>query len=315
MTQALASGGRSPDGETMTGMGKHKKRMTGDQMRHSAMWVLASGVAAIAAAVSYSHIYDLGRVHGGTGVPARLLPLSVDALILVGELMLLHEADAKGRRFVLGWVLVWSGILATLAANVAYGAQFGWLGALIWGWPAYSFILAAAGMVSVVKRAAVATKVLEVVATEAPEVVTDVTTEITPEIMLEVTAEVTDVSTCQDDSRSEPVITHDITPPVTTEVTLPVTTEVTTPVTTDITPQSPLKRRRVVPAKATDDELVVIVLDVTDDPAALTNYKVNKAIKEACGGKGVGETRAARLVDLAQRQHRSATVVPMERRA
>ena len=93
--------------------------------------------AAIAAIVSYSHIYALGREHGGSGVAARLLPLSVDMLILVGELMLLHEADAKGRRFTLGWVLVWSGILATLAANVAYGAQFGVLGALIWGWATY----------------------------------------------------------------------------------------------------------------------------------------------------------------------------------
>jgi hypothetical protein len=118
------------------------------------MWALASGVAAIAAIVSYSHIYDLGRAHGGSGVSARLLPLSVDMLILVGELMLLHEADAKGKRFALGWVLVWSGILATLAANVTYGAQFGVLGALIWGWPAYSFILAAGGMVAIVKRGA-----------------------------------------------------------------------------------------------------------------------------------------------------------------
>ena len=75
-------------------------------------------------------------------------------LILVGELMLLHEADVKGKRFALGWVLVWSGILATLAANVTYGAQFGVLGALIWGWPAYSFILAAGGMVAIVKRGA-----------------------------------------------------------------------------------------------------------------------------------------------------------------
>ena len=125
-------------------------------MRRAAMWVLASGVAAIAAIVSYSHIYDLGRAHGGSGTAARLLPLSVDMLILVGELMLLHEADAKGRRFALGWVLVWSGILATLAANVTYGAAYGVLGALIWGWPAYSFILAAGGMVAVVKRGAVA---------------------------------------------------------------------------------------------------------------------------------------------------------------
>lgn len=118
------------------------------------MWALSAGVAAIAATVSYSHIYDLGRANGGSGVAARLLPLSVDMLILVGELMLLHEADGKGERFILGWVLVWSGILATLAANVTYGAQYGVLGALIWGWPAYSFVLAAGGMVAIVKRGA-----------------------------------------------------------------------------------------------------------------------------------------------------------------
>ena len=128
--------------------------MNGDRLRRGSMWALASGVAAIAAIVSYSHIYDLGRAHGGSGTAARLLPLSVDMLIVAGELMLLHEADAKGRRFVLGWVLVWSGIAATMAANVTYGAAYGPLGALIWGWPAYSFILAAAGMVAVVKRAA-----------------------------------------------------------------------------------------------------------------------------------------------------------------
>jgi hypothetical protein len=128
--------------------------MKGDKLRRGSMWVLASGVAAIAAIVSYSHIYDLGRAHGGSGTAARLLPLSVDMLIVVGELILLHEADAKGKRFVLGWVLVWSGILATLAANVTYGAQYGLMGALIWGWPAYSFILAAGGMVAVVKRSA-----------------------------------------------------------------------------------------------------------------------------------------------------------------
>ena len=72
-------------------------RVDGDRMRRASMWMLASGVAAIAAIVSYSHIYDLGRAHGGSGVAARLLPLSVDMLIVVGELMLLHEADAKGR--------------------------------------------------------------------------------------------------------------------------------------------------------------------------------------------------------------------------
>jgi hypothetical protein len=116
--------------------------------------VLATGVAGIAAVVSYSHIYDLGRLHGGSGAPGRLLPFSVDMLIVVGELMLLHEADENGHRFWLGWVLVSSGILATMAANLVYGARYGITGALIWGWPAYSFVLVAAWMISVMKRAA-----------------------------------------------------------------------------------------------------------------------------------------------------------------
>ena len=91
-------------------------------------------------------------------------------LILVGELMLLHEADAKGKRFVLGWVLVWSGILATLAAKmVTYGAQFGALGALIWGCAAaYSFILAAGGMVAIVKRGAARQDAPDAVWAEVP---------------------------------------------------------------------------------------------------------------------------------------------------
>ena len=127
----------------------------GDKLIRASTAVVVTGVAIGAAVISYNHIYDLGRAHGGSGTAARLLPLSVDMLILVGELMLLHEADVKGRRFVLGWVLVWSGILATLAANVSYGAQYGITGAIIWGWPAYSFILAAGGMVAVVKRGAV----------------------------------------------------------------------------------------------------------------------------------------------------------------
>ena len=132
----------------MTTMGS----MTGERLRRGSAWVLASGVAAIAAIVSYSHIYDLGRAYGGSYMAARLLPLSVDLLILVGELMLLHESDARGRRFRPGWALVVSGIAATMAANVTFGAQFGAVGAVIWGWPAYSFILVAYGMVAMVKR-------------------------------------------------------------------------------------------------------------------------------------------------------------------
>jgi hypothetical protein len=73
------------------------------------------------------------------GTAARLLPLSVDGLILAASLML-HEAR-NGRpapslaRYMLGL-----GVAATVAANVAYGSAFGVLGALISAWPAVAFI-------------------------------------------------------------------------------------------------------------------------------------------------------------------------------
>ena len=56
--------------------------MTGDRMIRLATAAVVCAVAAFAAVVSYSHIYGLGRVHGQDGTAARLLPLSVDGLIL-----------------------------------------------------------------------------------------------------------------------------------------------------------------------------------------------------------------------------------------
>jgi hypothetical protein len=97
-------------------------------------------VAAFAAVVSYSHIYGLGRAHGQDGTAARLLPLSVDGLILAASLVLLHEArngrDAPG----LARFMLWLGIGATVGANIAFGAGYGLLGALISAWPAVAFI-------------------------------------------------------------------------------------------------------------------------------------------------------------------------------
>ena len=97
-------------------------------------------VAAFAAVVSYSHIYGLGRAHGQDGTAARLLPLSVDGLILASSLVLLHEArngrDAPG----LARFMLWLGIAATIGANIAYGAGYVLLRALISAWPAVPFI-------------------------------------------------------------------------------------------------------------------------------------------------------------------------------
>lgn len=59
--------------------------------------VVVLAVAAFAAVVSYTHIYDLGHVHGQSGIAARLLPLSVDGLIVAASLVMLQEAR-NGRR-------------------------------------------------------------------------------------------------------------------------------------------------------------------------------------------------------------------------
>ena len=114
--------------------------MSGDRVIRLATAAVVCAVAAFAAVVSYSHIYGLGRAHGQDGTAARLLPLSVDGLILAASLVLLHEArndrDAPG----LARFMLWLGIGATVGANVAYGVGYRLLGALISAWPAVAFI-------------------------------------------------------------------------------------------------------------------------------------------------------------------------------
>jgi hypothetical protein len=114
--------------------------VTGDRVIRFTTAAVVCAVAAFAAVVSYSHIYGLGRAHGQDGTAARLLPLSVDGLILAASLVLLHEArngrDAPG----LARFMLWLGIGATIGANVTYGAGYGLLGALISAWPAVAFI-------------------------------------------------------------------------------------------------------------------------------------------------------------------------------
>ncbi len=114
--------------------------MNGDKAIRAAMSAVVVAVAGFAAVVSYSHIYGLGRAHGQDGAAARLLPLSVDGLIVAASLVLLHEARNGRAAPGLARVMLWLGIAATVGANVASGARFGPLGAVISAWPAVSFI-------------------------------------------------------------------------------------------------------------------------------------------------------------------------------
>lgn len=94
-------------------------------------------VAVVAGWVSFGHIAMLAAAHGYSTATAHMLPVSVDGLIVAASLALLTGTSPALSRA--GLVL---GILATLAANVAAGAEFGAVGALVNAWPAIAFIVA-----------------------------------------------------------------------------------------------------------------------------------------------------------------------------
>jgi hypothetical protein len=102
--------------------------------------VVVVAVAAFAAVVSYSHIFDLGVHHGQSGTAARLLPLSVDGLIAAASLVMLHAARNQLPVPWLARICLAGGVGATVAANVAYGLPFGWLAAVVSAWPAVAFV-------------------------------------------------------------------------------------------------------------------------------------------------------------------------------
>jgi predicted GIY-YIG superfamily endonuclease len=123
-----------------------------DQERYI-RWIVYSVVGAVAAfafLVSYTHIYDLALHHGQHRPAVQLLPLSVDLLIVAASLVLyLQKRADEHPAGIARWLprlMLWSGIGATVAANVGYGLPFGWLAAVISAWPGAVF----AGLVEMV---------------------------------------------------------------------------------------------------------------------------------------------------------------------
>jgi len=94
--------------------------VTGDRAIRGMTAAVVLAVAAFAAVVSYSHIYDLGRLHGQAGAAARLLPLSVDGLIAAASLVLLHEArNGRAAPRLARWMLA-LGVAATVGLGGGY---------------------------------------------------------------------------------------------------------------------------------------------------------------------------------------------------
>jgi len=103
--------------------------------RQLAAGLPAAVVAVVAGLVSFGHIESLAlSVHQPIG-DARLLPLSVDGLIVAGSVVVLAG-------YALGWLPVAAGVAATLFANVESGLPYGPLAAVVAAWPAVAFTVA-----------------------------------------------------------------------------------------------------------------------------------------------------------------------------
>jgi hypothetical protein len=71
-------------------------------------------------------------------------------------------------------------------------------------------------------------------------------------------------------------------------------------------------RSRVVPSKASDEDLAELVLPLFADGSEVTKYRIIKAVREASGGKaGIGDKRAGEILELARRKRRAQRVVPI----
>jgi hypothetical protein len=110
-------------------------------------------VAVIAAVVSFVHIEHLAVTHGQTELAAMLLPVSIDGTVAAASLVMLRAARAGLGTPWLARVMLGLSVVATLAANIAYGARYGITGSLLSGWPAVAFIGSAEMALGMVRRA------------------------------------------------------------------------------------------------------------------------------------------------------------------
>jgi len=121
-----------------------------DSYSRRTVYAVAALLAAWAFIVSYSHIYDLGLKHAQHGIAAKGMPLTVDLLIVAASLVLWMQkregVRPTGLARFLPRLMLWSGIAATVAANIAYGLPSGWESGALSAWPGAVF----AGVVEMV---------------------------------------------------------------------------------------------------------------------------------------------------------------------
>jgi len=83
-------------------------------------------MAAITAAISYQHAYDVvGHVGGNSRMVAVLLPVVPDLAVFMSYRRL-RDADRDTMQTVLATVIMWCGIAVTVVLNAAAGRGHGW---------------------------------------------------------------------------------------------------------------------------------------------------------------------------------------------
>lgn len=107
--------------------------------RRIAQWSVCV-VAAVAAVVSYAHMYELA-VQAGEGWRSWLLPLSVDGLLVVAGMSMYRSRAVGERPTPLAWASLLLGLAASLAANVAVAGPT-WTERLVAAWPPVALALA-----------------------------------------------------------------------------------------------------------------------------------------------------------------------------
>jgi hypothetical protein len=113
------------------------------------MVLVILGIAIFAFTQSYTHIYFLGKTHHQDGASLRMLPLSVDLLMVGAGLVMLH-LRRKGIEHPLPRGTLWGAAGVTLLANVASGIIWGWESAVISAWaPIALFVAVELGMLVV----------------------------------------------------------------------------------------------------------------------------------------------------------------------
>jgi hypothetical protein len=93
-------------------------------------------VAVVSGVISYGHIYDLSLSLHQSVLAARLMPVAIDGLIVVGSVVLLESGSR------LGWLGVAPGLALSVFANLESGLRFGALSAVWAAIPSLSFFLA-----------------------------------------------------------------------------------------------------------------------------------------------------------------------------